>query len=138
MKWKSIDLSSKLSLTYGGNANYYKSAHHSIPTLPVGTGNREHPGNFQNKSVNSPFNWFSRYILFLPTLKGKERPFFGKVQEGGPHCEITPKSTWYKRWKSVSFHEIWNNPIPLLFFTRPPYKQRLQNMEIYSKLADRF
>ena len=33
-----IDLSSKLSLTCGGNVNYYKSIHHPIPILPVGTG----------------------------------------------------------------------------------------------------
>ena len=39
LKRTSIDLSSKLSLTYGGNVNYYKSVHHPIPTLPVGTGN---------------------------------------------------------------------------------------------------
>ena len=39
LKWTSIDLSSKLSLTYVGNVNYYKSVHNAIPTLPVGTGN---------------------------------------------------------------------------------------------------
>ena len=39
LKWASIDLSSKLSLTYGGNVNYYKSVHNPVPTLPVGTGN---------------------------------------------------------------------------------------------------
>ena len=55
----------------GGNVNYYKSVHHPIPTW----GNREHPGNFQSKSVSSPFNWVSRYILFWPKLKGKGRPF---------------------------------------------------------------
>ena len=38
LKWKSIDLSSKLSLTYGGNVNYYKGVHYPIPILPVGTG----------------------------------------------------------------------------------------------------
>ena len=36
--WTSIDISSKLSLTYGGNVNYYKSVHHPIPTLAVETG----------------------------------------------------------------------------------------------------
>ena len=35
-------LSYKLSLTCGGNVNYYKIIHHPIPTH----GNREHPGNF--------------------------------------------------------------------------------------------
>ena len=39
-EWKGIDLSSKLSLTCGGNVNYYKSARHPIPTH----GNREHLG----------------------------------------------------------------------------------------------
>ena len=35
-----------------GDVNYYKSVHLPIPTSK----NREHPGNFQNKSVSSPFN----------------------------------------------------------------------------------
>ena len=39
LEWKNIDLSYELSLTCGGNVNYYKSVHHPIPTLPVGTGN---------------------------------------------------------------------------------------------------
>ena len=49
---KSIVLSYKLSMGRGGNVNYYKSVHHPIPTR----GKREHPGNFQNKSVSSPLN----------------------------------------------------------------------------------
>ena len=49
---KSIDLSCELSLASGVNVNYYKSVHHPIPTLE----NREHQGNFQNKSVSSAFN----------------------------------------------------------------------------------
>ena len=32
---KQTDLSSKLSLTCGGNVNYYKSVHHPLPTLPT-------------------------------------------------------------------------------------------------------
>ena len=71
LEWKSIDLSSKLSLTCGGNVSYYKSVHRPIPTY----GNREHPGNFRNKSVSFPFNWVSRYMLFLAKLKGKGSPF---------------------------------------------------------------
>ena len=35
LEWTSIDLSSKLSLTCGGNVNYYKSVHHATP-LSVG------------------------------------------------------------------------------------------------------
>ena len=49
---KSIDISYKISLIYWGNVNYYQSVHHPIPIQ----GYKEHPGNFQNKSVSSPFN----------------------------------------------------------------------------------
>ena len=52
LEWKSIDLCSKLPFTCGGNVVYYKSVHHPIPIRE----NREHPGNFQNKSVSSPFS----------------------------------------------------------------------------------
>ena len=71
LEWASIDLSSKLSLTCRGNVNYYESVHHPIPTR----GNMEHPGNFQSKSVSSPFNLVCRYILFLAKLKRRGRPF---------------------------------------------------------------
>ena len=56
LEWESIDLSAKVSLTCGGNANYCKSIQHPIPT----SGNGEHPGNFQNKLVSSPFNSVSK------------------------------------------------------------------------------
>ena len=32
LEWKSTDLSYELSLTCGGNGNYYKGVHHPIPT----------------------------------------------------------------------------------------------------------
>ena len=35
LEWTSIDVSSKLCLTCGGNVNYYRSVHHLVPTLPV-------------------------------------------------------------------------------------------------------
>ena len=43
---------------------------------------KEYPGNFQNKSVNSPFNRVSRYVLFLPKLEGKERSFLKGARRG--------------------------------------------------------
>ena len=52
LEQKSINLSYKLSLTWGVFFNYYKSVHHLVATRR----NREHPGNFQNKSASSPFN----------------------------------------------------------------------------------
>ena len=41
LEWKTIDLSYELSLTCGGNINYYKSVQHPTAT-----------GSFQNKSVS--------------------------------------------------------------------------------------
>ena len=67
LQWKS--LSYELSLTCGGNFNYYISVHHPIPTRE----NREHPDNFQNKSVSSAFCWLPRYILFLTKPKRARR-----------------------------------------------------------------
>ena len=45
-------------------------------------GNREHSDNFQNKSVSPPFNWVSRYILFLAKLKRRGRPFLEGARTG--------------------------------------------------------
>ena len=36
LEWKGIDLSSKLSLTCGGNVNYYKNVHHPILLARIG------------------------------------------------------------------------------------------------------
>ena len=61
-----------------GIVNYYKIVHHPIPTR----GNKEHPANFQNKSVSSPLNWVSRFFLFLPKLKGRGKPFLRCTRMG--------------------------------------------------------
>ena len=45
-------------------------------------GNREHPGNFQNKSLSSPFNWVYRYLLFLAKLKMRGMPFLEVARKG--------------------------------------------------------
>ena len=90
MKRKSIDLSSKLSLTCGGNNNYYKSVQHPILTLPVGTGN-----TLAICKTNSTlsFQLSLQIYSFLAQTEGERKAFFGRVQEGGPHCEIIPMST---------------------------------------------
>ena len=113
LEWASIGLSSKLSLTCEGNVNYYKSVHHLISALL---------GSFQNKSVNSPFNWVSRYILYLAKLKGRGKLFLEGARRG-PHCEITHKDTWLSQeMKKPLFGEIGNNPTPSLSLFRSPYK----------------
>ena len=127
-----------LSLGGGGNADYYKSAHHPIPTQ----GNRENPGNFQNKSVTSPFNWLPRYILYLPKLKGRGRIFLW-LQDGDRIMRLPPRVLGcHKSWKGLFFCEIWYNPTgplppppPSFVFIRP---LQMQGMEFYDKFIDRF
>ena len=78
LEWESINLSNK-SLTCEGNFNFYESVHHPVPTRV----NRRHPDNFQNKSVSSPFNWISMYILLFAKLKGRGWPFLKGGRRGG-------------------------------------------------------
>ena len=89
LKWKSIDLSSKLSLTYEGNVNYYKSVHHPIPILPVGTGT---PWQFSKQINKLSFQLSFQIYSLLAQTKGERKTFSGwRVQKGGPHCEIIPQ-----------------------------------------------
>ena len=54
---------------------------HMVVIIPTPE-NKEHPTNFQNKSVSSPFSRVTRYILFLAKLKGEEG-FFEGCKKGG-------------------------------------------------------
>ena len=91
---------------------------HMVVIIPTPE-NKEHPANFQNKSVSSPFSRVTRYILFLAKLKGRGRLFW-RVQEGRPHCEITPRALdCHKTWKIIFFCEIWNNSDPPLNLLDP-------------------
>ena len=78
---KKKDLSYELSLTCGDNVNYYKSFHHAIHTCE----NREHPGNFQNKSLSSAFSCVQVYSLLGQTEGCKKRSLI---------VRLPPKSTW--------------------------------------------
>ena len=89
MEWRSIDLSSKLSLTCGGNAK----CSHPIPDLPVGIGN----------TLLAVFktNWSALLSVESPGIfsswlnKGERETFFGGYKKGELHCEINSKSTWF-------------------------------------------
>ena len=86
----SIDLSSKLSFTCGRNVNSYKSVHHPIPTLSVGTENTLailKPNQKALLSIECP-GIFSFWWKWIP-----EEDLFGECKKG-VHCEISPKSTW--------------------------------------------
>ena len=116
LEWTSIDLSSKLSLTCGGNLNYYKSVPHPIPTLPVEIGdNLAIFKTNQQVFLSTECPW-----IFSSWSNGRgKKGLFWRVEEEGPHCEIFPRALGcHKRWKSLSFCEIWNNSILSLLLIR--------------------
>ena len=121
-------------ITNGGNINYYKSANHPIPTLSMRTSSTL--AIFKISKL-----WFQlRFrIYYLLAQIEEERPFLEGRKKGDHIVRLSPRALGcHKRWKSLSFCEIWNNPTPPLFFIRPPHKKALQDMEFYDKLVDRF
>ena len=99
-----------------GNVNYYISVHLPIPTH----GNRKHPGNFQNKSVSSPFNWLSRYILFFPKLKGSGRPYLAGARRGTALWDYPQKYLVVIRDENFSPFLKFEIILPLLCFLLDP------------------
>ena len=74
----------------------------------------------QIKSVNSAFNWVSRYIIFLVKLKGRGRPFLKGARRGATLWDYPQEHLVVIRDEKVSpFCEIWNNPTSPLFFIIP-------------------
>ena len=112
LEWKSIDLSHELSLTCGGNVNYYKSVHHPIPTRE----NRKHSGIFKNKSIISAFNGVSRYILFLAKLKGRGIPFLKGERREATLWDYPQEHLVVKRDEKVSPFVRFEIILPLLCF----------------------
>ena len=78
LEWASTDLSSKLSLTCARNVNYYKGAHHPIPTLPVRI------GNIFQKHISELFFQLSVQVYSLLGQDEVEREaYFGGCKKGG-------------------------------------------------------
>ena len=88
LDWKTIDLSHKRSLTCVGNVNYHKSVNHPIPTTRA---NMKRPGNFQNKSVSSPFSWLFRYTLLVQT-EWEKKAFFEGCKKRGHIVWLLPRA----------------------------------------------
>ena len=116
LEWKNIDLYYKLSLTYGGNVNYYKSAHKPLPTC----GNRVHPDNFQNKSITPPFSWVAKCILFLVKLKGRGRLFSKGARTGITLWDYPQESLVVIRDEKVSPFVRFEIILSLLCFSLEP------------------
>ena len=56
----------------------------------------------QNKSVGSAFNWVSKYILFLVTLKGERKVFSEGCKKGGYILRL-PCFLWNLKQSYLSF-----------------------------------
>ena len=109
MKWKSTDLPSKLYLTKGGNVSYY---YRVFIILIVGIGIS---WQFSKQISKLSFQLSVQKYSLLGQREGE------RVQEGGNIVRLPPRvlGCYHKRWKSLSFCEIWNNPTLPLFFIRP-------------------
>ena len=83
-------------------------------------GNRKHPGNFQNKLVSSPFNWVSRYILFLAKLKRRRRAFFEGARRGITLWDYPQEHLVVIRDEKVSPFVKFEIILPLLCFLLDP------------------
>ena len=97
---------------------YDKSVHHPISTR----GNREHPANFQNKSVSSPLNWVSGFFLFLSKLKGRGKPFLRCARIGTALLDSPQEYLVVIRDEKVSPSVKFEITLTLLCFFMPPYK----------------
>ena len=80
-QWISIDLSSKLALKV------------LIIVFLLTCTNREHPGNFQNKSVSSPSIESPGMFSSWPMWRGR-KAFFGGCKKMGLIVILPPKTTW--------------------------------------------
>ena len=117
MKWINIDLSFKLSVTYGDNVNYYKSVHHPIPILPVGTGNTLAIFKTNQYWVNSsPFNWVSRYSLLAQTKRKKKDRFWKGARSGTTLWDYPQEHLVVIKYEKVSPFVEFEIILPILSF----------------------
>ena len=130
LEWTSIDFSSKLPLTCGSNVNYFKSVHSYPFRRYSACGNKEHPGNFQNKLVTLLSIGCPGIYSSWPKcrVKGRGRSFLGyKLERGGHIMRLSLRALGYqKRWKVfplVKFEIILPlpppPPAPIVFLLDP-------------------
>ena len=86
--------------------------------------NREHSGNFQNKSVSSPFIWVARYILFLPKLNGRGRHFLRGARRGTALWDYPPEYLTFTTDEKVSPFVKFEIIVPLLCLLLDLFKNK--------------
>ena len=77
---KGEGLSPKLFLTCEGNVNYYKSAHHPVPILPVGKGST-HANSKQISKISFQLN--VEVCSLLGQSEGERKAFFEGCKKKG-------------------------------------------------------
>ena len=78
-------------ITYGGNVNYYKSV---IILFLLWQWEQGTPWQFSKQISKFSFKLSFQIYSLLTQTERERKAFFGRVQEGGPDCEIIIKSTW--------------------------------------------
>ena len=120
MEWTSINLSSKISLRCGVMLTIIKVL---IILFLLCLWEKGTSGNSKNKLVRSPFNWVSKYVLFLAKVKARRRPFLEGARRGGGGGQIMrfhPRVLdCEKRWTISPFLKL-EIILPLLCFLLDP------------------
>ena len=128
LEWTSIDFSCKLPLTCGSNVNYFKSVHSYPFRRYSACGNKEHPGNFQNKLVTLLSIGCPGIYSSWPKCRVKGR--------GGHIMRLSLRALGYqKRWKVFPFVKFEiilplppPPPPPHCFFIRSPTNEHCRTL----------
>ena len=77
------------------------------------------PRQFSKQIRKLSFQLSVQMYFLLYQTEGERNTFFGGCKKRDHIVRLSPRALGcHKRWKSLSFCEIWNNPTPPLFFIR--------------------
>ena len=92
LKWRNIDFSSKLSLIYGGNVNYYKSVHHPIPELLLCLWEQGTPWQFSKQISKLSIQLSLQIYSLLAQTEGERKAIFGGCKKGNHIVGLSPRA----------------------------------------------
>ena len=78
------------------------------------------PWQFSKQISKLSFQLSVQIYSLLGQTEGERNAFFGGCKKGDSIVRLSPRATGcHRRWKSLSFCKIWNNPTPPLFLVDP-------------------
>ena len=80
------------------------------------------PWQFLKQISKLSFQLSVQIYSLLGQTEGEREAFFGEYKKGSTLWDYPKAFNCHKRWKSLFFCEIWNNPTSPLFSIRPTYK----------------